>query len=47
MFWLMLFVYGDVNQGWGPLTRAECHARRVVMMIDRPRGHEYRCVRRA
>lgn len=44
MFWLVLQISGEIAQVWGPTLRLECEARRAVVEIQRPLGHEYRCM---
>lgn len=42
-FWLILRIAGEIAAMTGPMTLAECEARRVVISIAQPAGHEYRC----
>lgn len=42
-FWLVLMISGQITQAWGPTSLPECEARAVVMSVDIPRAHEYRC----
>lgn len=43
MYFLVLRIAGEIAQIAGPMSYAECEARRVVVSIDRPAGHELRC----
>ncbi len=46
MFWLVLLIGGSIVDSWGPSSRDECEAKRVVMAIGKPAGQAYMCVRR-
>lgn len=45
MFWLILYISGELAMIWGPATKAECEIRQSIMTLDKPVGYEYRCMR--
>lgn len=45
MFWLVLWISGQIADSTGPMRFGECQARQVVVEIGRPAGHEYMCMR--